>query len=64
LRRLQDRGRDSTDEISRRFRAAKREIAMAKGSGAFDEWVINDHVDSAVNKITEIIRRRRGKVKL
>ncbi len=61
LRRLQDRGRDSSDEISRRFRAAKREIAMAKGSRAFDEWVINDHVDSAVRRITDIIGRKRGK---
>lgn len=60
LRRLEDRGRDSAEEISRRFRAARREIHMAKGSRAFDEWVVNDHVDSAVNRITEIIRRRRG----
>jgi guanylate kinase len=58
--RLLDRGRDSSEEISRRFRAAKREIHMAKGSRAFDEWVVNDHVDNAVKKIIEIVRRKRG----
>jgi guanylate kinase len=58
--RLQDRGRDSSEEISRRFRAAKREIHMAKGSGAFDNWVVNDHVDHAVNAIVDIVRRKRG----
>jgi guanylate kinase len=60
LQRLQDRGRDTPEEISRRFRAAKREIHMAKGSRAFDEWVVNDHVDHAVNKICEIVRKKRG----
>jgi guanylate kinase len=60
LRRLQDRARDSTDEIARRFRAAKREIHMAKGSGAFTEWVVNDQVDVAVKKLCDIIRRKRG----
>jgi guanylate kinase len=59
LRRLTDRARDSKEEISRRFRAAKREISMAKGSRAFDEWVVNDHVDTAVNKICEIVRHER-----
>jgi guanylate kinase len=60
LRRLTDRGRDSSEEISRRFRAARREIHMAKGSGAFDEWVVNDQVDTAVQKICEDIRRKRN----
>jgi guanylate kinase len=56
LRRLEDRGRDSSEEMSRRFRAAKREIHMAKGSRAFDHWVVNDHVDHAVEKIREILK--------
>jgi guanylate kinase len=59
LSRLEDRGRDSKEEISRRYRAARREIHMAKGSGAFDEWVVNDHVDTAVERIINIVRRRR-----
>ena len=50
LQRLEARGRDSAEEISKRFRAAKREIHMAKGSRAFDYMVINDDLDRAVEE--------------
>jgi guanylate kinase len=58
LQRLTDRGRDSTDDIHKRFRAAKREIHMAKGSRAFDYMVINDDLDKAVQEIVKIIRHK------
>lgn len=60
LRRLTDRGRDSQDDIAKRFRAAKREIQMAKGSRAFDYMVINDELARAVDEITKIIRHKRS----
>jgi len=60
MQRMQDRGRDTPEEISRRFRAAKREIHMAKGSKAFDFFVINDDIDRAVEDICKIIRHKRG----
>lgn len=60
LRRLTDRARDSEDEINKRFRAAKREIHMAKGSHAFDYMVINDHLDDAVEEIAKIIKHKRS----
>src|SRR5437016_12977844 len=47
LQRLTDRGREPQEEIVKRFRAAKREVQMAKGSRAFDHMVINDTVDRA-----------------
>ena len=47
-KRLKDRGRDSAEDINKRFRAAKREIHMAKGSRAFDYMVINDNLEKAV----------------
>ena len=50
LQRLDDRGRDSAEDIDKRFRAAKREIHMAKGSRAFDHMVINDDLDRAVEE--------------
>src|SRR6185295_19087005 len=53
--RLIDRGRDSADDIDKRFRAAKREIHMAKGSRAFDYMVINDDLDQAVTEVIRII---------
>jgi guanylate kinase len=60
LQRLTDRGRDSKDEISKRFRAARREIQMAKGSRAFDYMVINDDLDRAVGEINKIIHHKRS----
>ena len=60
LRRLTDRGRDSEPDIQKRFRAAKREIHMAKGSHAFDYMVINDDLDRAVAEIEKIIKHQRA----
>jgi guanylate kinase len=60
LQRLTDRGRDSAEDIHKRFRAAKREIHMAKGSRAFDYMVINDNLEKAVEEIVKIIRHKRA----
>jgi guanylate kinase len=57
---LTDRGRDSADDIHKRFTAAKREIHMAKGSRAFDTMVVNDSLDRAVEEIAKIIRHKRA----
>ena len=63
LKRLQDRGRrfKRRGDFSRRSRAAKREIRMAKGSRAFDFWVVNDHVEkvSRNENICGIVRHKR-----
>jgi guanylate kinase len=58
LRRLQDRGREGGEEITKRFRNAKREIHMAKGSHAFDYMVINDDLDRAVQEIVKIVKHK------
>jgi guanylate kinase len=60
LHRLKARGRDNAEEIAKRFRAAKREIHMAKGSRAFDYMVINDELDRAVEEIIKIIKHKRS----
>ena len=60
LQRLTDRDRDSAEDINKRFRAAKREIHMAKGSRAFDYMVINDKLDRAVEEVSKIIKHRRA----
>ena len=57
--RLTDRGRDHADDIEKRFRAARREIQMAKGSRAFDHMVINDSLERAVDEITRLIQNER-----
>jgi guanylate kinase len=60
LRRLNDRARDSGEDITKRFRAARREIHMAKGSRAFDYMVINDNLDRAVEEIMKIVHYKRA----
>ncbi|HYO08846.1 MAG TPA: guanylate kinase [Tepidisphaeraceae bacterium] len=60
LQRLTDRDRDSAEDINKRFRAAKREIHMAKGSRAFDYMVINDNLAGAVEEIEKIIKHKRA----
>jgi guanylate kinase len=57
--RLNDRGRDRPEDIEKRFRAARREIQMAKGSRIFDNMVINDRLDRALDEITKIIQSER-----
>jgi guanylate kinase len=59
-RRLIDRGRDDPDDISKRFRAAKREIHMARGSRAFDYMVFNNDLSRAVAEIENIINNERA----
>ncbi|HET6247185.1 MAG TPA: guanylate kinase [Tepidisphaeraceae bacterium] len=58
--RLNDRGREGPEEIDKRYRAAKREVQMAKGSRAFDHMVINDAVDRAVDEIIKTIKHKRA----
>lgn len=59
IRRLKERGRDSEDAIQKRYREAKREIAMSKGSRAFDYMVINDDLQTAVSEILKILHHKR-----
>lgn len=58
-KRLLDRGRDAAEDMDKRFRIARREIAMAKGSRAFDFFVINDDLEQTVNELTKIINLER-----
>ncbi|HEY2587904.1 MAG TPA: guanylate kinase [Tepidisphaeraceae bacterium] len=59
LSRLKSRASETADDITRRFRAAKREIHMAKGSRAFDHMVINDDLNRAVAEIERIIANKK-----
>ena len=60
IKRLKERGRDREEEISRRFRLAKGEIYMARGSRAFDHIVINDTVERAVDQISRDIMQKKS----
>jgi guanylate kinase len=60
LHRLKTRGRDTAEDVSKRFRAARREIHMAKGSRTFDFMVFNDDLQRAVAEIENIIKVERA----
>lgn len=59
MQRLRDRGRDEADDMQKRFRIARREIAMAKGSRAFDFFVFNDDLNRCVDELIKIIQLER-----
>jgi len=60
LERLKSRARDDAADMTKRFRAAKREIHMAKGSRVFDHMVINDNLDRAVAEIRKLIANKKA----
>lgn len=56
--RLRARGRDQEDAIQRRFAEAKREIATARSSGAYELFIVNDVLEQAVQRTKSAIEER------
>ncbi len=56
--RLVERGREDASQIAKRYRAARREIHMSKGSRAFDHMVVNDDLEEACAELKKIVRHR------
>lgn len=59
LQRLTDRGRETPQQVQKRYRNARREIAMARGSRAFDHMVVNDDLDRCVDEIVQLVDHQR-----
>lgn len=59
LARLRGRGRDDEESIEIRFREAKREIATATASGAYDATIVNDDLERAVDEACRLVEERR-----
>lgn len=59
LNRLRLRGSDSEEDIERRYRLAKRDIWMARGSRAFDLIIFNDDIARATTEIIRAIELKR-----
>lgn len=59
MRRLRGRGRDDEEAIRCRFEEAKREIRLAKSSGAYDAFVVNDDLNTARDEASKLIESRR-----
>ena len=58
LRRLRDRGRDDEEAIARRYAEAQREVAIARGSGAYDAFIVNADLDATVEQVAGLIGAR------
>ena len=59
LRRLRSRGRDDEQAIQRRFGEAKKEITLAETSRAYDQIIVNDDLDKAIEQIATLINEAR-----
>jgi len=60
LRRLRDRGREGEAAIQRRFAEARKEIDIARTSGAFDATVVNDDLEQAITETCRLVEQRRA----
>jgi len=60
LDRLRRRGREGEEAIQRRFQEAKREIAEARASGAYDLFIVNDDLDRATAAVLEAVEKERA----
>ena len=56
LHRLRTRKREDEATIQRRFGQARRETAEAHASGIYDAFIVNNHLDKAVNHAVQLIR--------
>ncbi len=65
LERLRKRRREDEKVIQQRFAEAKREIAEARASGAYDEYLVNADLAEATRQAVEMVNKarsqRRGK---
>jgi guanylate kinase len=61
LKRLRDRAREDEAIIQKRFNKAKLEISMAKESGIYDLFVINDVLEDAITQIVNTVKSEQKK---
>ena len=59
LRRLRNRKREGEELIQKRFAEAKREIAEAKACDAYDEFLVNEHIEEAIANAIQLVRAAR-----
>ncbi len=60
LQRLRTRKRESEEIIERRFNLARAEMNEARACGAYDAFVVNDDLDTAIAEAIRIVKERRG----
>ena len=60
LERLRSREREPEDVIQKRFHIARQEIAEARRCGAYDEFIVNDDLGTAIEKAIQLVREHRA----
>jgi guanylate kinase len=58
-RRLRGRGTESPDALKRRLAKARHELGVATKSGVYNHVVINDDLESAVQRVVGIVNKER-----
>jgi len=58
LRRLRARGREGEELIQKRFSHAQAEIARAKANHVYDHFIVNDHLETAVEQAIEVVSQK------
>ena len=56
FRRLSNRKREDESTIKRRFAKAKAEIAQARASGVYDQFIVNDDLEAAIAQATRLVK--------
>lgn len=59
LQRLRDRKREGEEAIQKRFAEAQREMARARECGAYDAFVVNDDLETAIATVVDLVQQRR-----
>lgn len=59
LKRLRTRAREDEALIQKRFGEAQREIRMARESGAYDHFVVNEQLEDVIEQTHNIIQQRK-----
>lgn len=60
--RITGRARDDREEINRRLANAQQEIQLARESGKYQHFVVNDVLDETVEQIVDIVEAHRDRV--
>ena len=63
LRRLENRKRESKELIAKRFAEAQHEIREAKSGDVYDEFIINENLDKAIEDAIKLVENARNRVR-
>lgn len=59
LNRLRSRGREDEAVIQKRFGEAQREIRMARESGAYDQFLVNERLEDVIEQAHQVVMQRK-----